>query len=180
MEAFSCAEDAVATDRPAARGAYVDLGALYDEHAPAVYRLLVAMLGSAEDAQDALSEVFLKAARQNLRRVRNARAYLLTSARHQAISMLRRRKRETPVAPSDSLFFDAARLDPGQALLASRVEAALRELPPEQREVIALKVYEGLTFAEIAAITRARPNTVASRYRYAIERLRRALKESLP
>jgi RNA polymerase sigma-70 factor (ECF subfamily) len=180
MEAFSCAEQAVEADQPATRSACTSLGELYDEHAHAVYRLLLAMLGSAEDAQDALSEVFLKAARQDLRRIREPRAYLLASARHQAISVLRRRKREMAVAPSDSPFFDAGGLNPEQALLASRVEAALRELPQEQREVIVLKVYEELTFAEIAAITRARPNTVASRYRYAIERLRRALKESLP
>jgi len=180
MDAFSCAEDSVETDRPAARRACASLAELYDEHARAVYRLLLAILGSAEDAQDAMSEVFLKAARQDWRRVRNPRAYLLASARHQAISMLRRRKRERPVAPSDIRFFDAGNLDPEHVALAHRVEAALRELPPEQREVVVLKVYEGLTFAEIAAITRARLNTVASRYRYAVERLRRALKELSP
>jgi RNA polymerase sigma-70 factor (ECF subfamily) len=154
-----------------------DLAGLYDRHASAVYRLLLAMLGSPEDAQDALSEVFLKTARLDLRLVRRPRAYLLASARNQAISILRRRKREAPVAPSDAVFFDHSRLNLAQALLARRMEAALRELPPEQREVIVLKVYEGLTFAEIAAVTRARPNTVASRYRYAVEKLRRALQE---
>jgi len=154
-----------------------DLGELYDEHAFPVYRLLLAMLGSPDDAQDAFGEVFLRAARQNLRRVRNPRAYLLASARNQAISILRKRRREVVVDPSDMRFFDPADLQPQQAALARRVEAALRELPPEQREVLILKVYEGLTFAEIAAITRTRANTAASRYRYAVEKLRRSLQE---
>jgi RNA polymerase sigma-70 factor (ECF subfamily) len=178
MDAFCAAEDAVALERPDAKATPNDLARAYDEHAAAIYRLLLAMLGSPEDAQDALSEVFLKISRIGLRRIRNPRAYLLAAARHQAISMLRRRKRETSIDASEVRFFDAHGLDPQQMILAGRIEAALRELPREQREVIVLKVHEGLTFAEIAAITHTRANTVASRYRYAIERLRRALMES--
>lgn len=52
------------------------------------------------------------------------------------------------------------------------LEQALRLLPPEQREVIHLKVYEGLTFQEIAALIDESINTVASRYRYAMDKLR--------
>jgi len=178
MDAFCAAEDAVALERPDAKAAPDGLGRLYDEHAAAVYRLLLAMLGSPEDAQDALSEVFLKASRIGLRRIRNPRAYLLAAARHQAISMLRRRRRETSIDASDVRFFDTGDLDPERVILAGRIETALRELPSEQREVIVLKVYEEMTFAEIASITRTRANTVASRYRYAIDRLRRALTES--
>jgi len=177
MDAFCAAEDAVALERPDAKATPNDLGRLYDEHAAAVYRLLLAMLGSPEDAQDALSEVFLKTSRLGPKRIRNPRAYLLAAARHHAISMLRQRRREISVNPSDVRFFDTGGLDPERVILAGRIEAALRELPPEQREVVVLKVYEGLTFAEIAAITHTRANTVASRYRYAVERLRRALED---
>ena len=180
MAAFSFAEEAVSMDSPAADRAPADLGELYDRHARAAYRLLLAMLGSPQDAEDALSEVFLRAARRDVRQIRAPRAYLLASARNQAISMLRRRKRETPLDASHYRFFETDGMDPEQALQAQRIEAALRELPPQQREVVVLKVYEGLTFAEIAAVTRTRPNTVASRYRYAVEKLRRRLKESLP
>ncbi len=177
MRALSLAEGAVNRDESAPDTARGDLAALYDEHAPAVYRLVIAMLGSSSDAQDAVSEVFLRAARCDFRRIRNPRAYLLASARHQAISMLRRRQRETLVDPLDSRFFHTARLDERQAFFAHRVAAALRELPAQQREVIVLKVYEQMTFAEIAAITKTPANTVASRYRYAVEKLRRALEE---
>jgi RNA polymerase sigma-70 factor (ECF subfamily) len=167
----------VAARGPAQSLGRTDLGALYDEHAAALYRLLLAMLGSPDDAQDVLSEVFLAVARQDLRRIGNLRVYLLAAARNRAVSVLRRRKREVNVEPTNPCFIDLGRVDTRDQLLAHAVEDALRDLPADQREVIALKVYEGLTFAEIAAITHTPPNTVASRYRYAIEKLRRALRE---
>jgi RNA polymerase sigma-70 factor (ECF subfamily) len=52
------------------------------------------------------------------------------------------------------------------------LEKALRALPPEQREVIHLKVFEGHSFHEIAELTGESINTGASRYRYAMEKLR--------
>lgn len=55
------------------------------------------------------------------------------------------------------------------------LEMALASLPTEQREVIALKIDGGLTFAHIAEILNISPNTAASRYRYALQKLRQAL-----
>jgi RNA polymerase sigma-70 factor (ECF subfamily) len=177
VEALSSPERALKADAARTAGGQTALADLYDRHAEALYRLLAAMLGSSADAQDALSEVLLEAARRDLRGVRNLRAYLLASARNKAISMIRRRKREVTMDPANECFFNTAGLSPEQAFLAQRIEAALQDLPAEQREVVVLKVYEGLTFAEIAKITRKRPNTVASRYRYAVEKLQRRLKE---
>jgi RNA polymerase sigma-70 factor (ECF subfamily) len=177
MEALTYAEQALKPEISRAACGQTGLGELYDAHAGAVYRLLLALLGAAADAQDALSETFLNLARQDLRRIRHPRAYLLTSARRQALLMLRRRRRETPADPADFQFFEAKTLNQDKLLFAQHIEAALLTLPIEQREVIVLKVYEGMTFAEIAKITKMRPNTVASRYRYAIEKLREMLKE---
>jgi len=53
--------------------------------------------------------------------------------------------------------------------------AAVAALPETQREVVALRIDAGLTFAEIAAVTGTSLNTVASRYRYALEKLRTSL-----
>jgi RNA polymerase sigma-70 factor (ECF subfamily) len=51
------------------------------------------------------------------------------------------------------------------------VWAALRALPPEQAEVVVLKIWEEMTFAQIAEILDTSPNTVASRYQYAMAKL---------
>ena len=64
------------------------------------------------------------------------------------------------------------------AEISRRLDVALRRLPREQREVIALHVDAGLTFAEIATVLDLSANTAASRYRYAMEKLREAMKES--
>lgn len=61
-----------------------------------------------------------------------------------------------------------------------RETAAMRclsTLPTEQREVVVLKIWHGLTFATIADMVQLSPNTVAGRYRYGLRRLRRALEE---
>jgi RNA polymerase sigma-70 factor (ECF subfamily) len=142
------------------------LGVVYDRHAPSLLKVLVAILGSRADAEDALQEVFVKLSRSRASHVRDLRAYLMTAARHEAFSTLRRRRRERPLEDSD--LEGQARLPDNDAPLT----ALLQRLPPEQREVIALKIYQELTFAEIAAIVKASPNTVAGRYRYGIERLR--------
>ncbi len=54
----------------------------------------------------------------------------------------------------------------------SRLSAALACLPVEQREVVELKTYAGLTLAEIAEVTGAPPGTVATRYRAGLEKLK--------
>ena len=52
------------------------------------------------------------------------------------------------------------------------IETALAALPPEQREIVHLKVYEDQTFEQIANLLAIPPNTAASRYRYAMDKLR--------
>jgi len=180
MEASSYAEQVLKTEAPtnlANLAADNVLGELYDAHAATVYRLLLAMLRSTHDAQDALSDVFLKLSRQNLKRIKHPRAYLLMSARNQAIAILRQRKRELPTDPDSSCFFDVSGCKPEQVELANNIEQALGKLPIEQREVIILKIYEEMTFHAIAKITRTSQNTAASRYRYAVEKLRELLKD---
>ncbi|MCK7476508.1 MAG: ECF-type sigma factor [Candidatus Moduliflexus flocculans] len=61
--------------------------------------------------------------------------------------------------------------EPALVLLLARVEG----LPAEQREAVYLKVFDGLTFREIASVCGVSANTAASRYRYGIEKLREAV-----
>jgi RNA polymerase sigma-70 factor, ECF subfamily len=56
-----------------------------------------------------------------------------------------------------------------------QVQQAVAKLPAEQAEVVVLKIWEQFTFAEIAELIHESPNTAASRYRYALEKLSRHL-----
>ncbi|MDB6074879.1 MAG: sigW 4 [Verrucomicrobiaceae bacterium] len=88
----------------------------------------------------------------------------------------RRLRRETNseiALPSEEApHFDPPVEDRENALM---LERAMRDLSPEQREVVTLRIWAGLTFAEIAATTGETTNTVASRYRYALNNLHRVL-----
>ncbi len=153
----------------AAEGDSDALAKLYDLYAPELHRVLLAILSSPEDAEDALQETFVKLLDGRMSRAQNTKAYLFSSARHVALDILRCRKREQnhvdeTVEPSTSDF-------------NHDLQNLLRRLPMEQREVVALKVFQEMTFAEIAVVVKARPNTVASRYRYGLEKLRQWLRE---
>jgi RNA polymerase sigma-70 factor (ECF subfamily) len=144
------------------------LALIYDRYAPSLYRILNALLSSPTDAEDALQEVFLALATGRVSRIRDLKSYLFVAARHQAYNQLRRRKRERGYEDIDTLELAA----PEKTAISHDLAPLLARLPLEQREVIALKVWEEMTFAEIAKVVRASPNTVMSRYRYGIERLR--------
>ncbi|MBW3636991.1 MAG: RNA polymerase sigma factor [Armatimonadetes bacterium] len=142
---------------------------IYDRYAASLYWVLNAILNSPADAEDALQETFVALATGRAGKIRDLKSYLLVAARHQAFTILRRRKREGD-------FEDVAELEiaaPEAVSTPHDFAHLLARLPLEQREVIALKVWEELTFAEIAQVVRASPNTVMSRYRYGIERLRK-------
>lgn len=151
-----------------------DLAAVYDAHAGALYRYLLALLGEVEEAEDALQEVFVAFLRRGgMNPVRNLRAYLLRAARTQALMTLRlRRKHRREREAACISWIDAAACSLGDRALAVDVDRALLTLPREQREVIALKLNEGLTFREIAELLDIPTDTAASRYRLALKRLR--------
>jgi RNA polymerase sigma-70 factor, ECF subfamily len=159
-----------------ARGDLSALATLYDRHAPGLYRYLTSLLARREEAEDVLQDVFLALAERGreARRIGNARAYLYAAARNRALSALRK------ASATDTPLSTAAEAPAPEAdTLGQRaVREALAGLPPEQREVVVLKVYGGLTFREIAALTETAPNTAASRYRYALAKLRELLGET--
>lgn len=148
---------------------------VYDAYSTAVYRQALAILGSTADAEDVVQDVFLQLVRRRGYPILELKAYLLTAARHQACSALRRRQREAPAEDLEPGWPGGA----GDFGDRAAVRQALEALPAEQREVVRLKVYEQMTFAEIGRAVRASANTVASRYRYALGKLRKALGESI-
>jgi RNA polymerase sigma-70 factor (ECF subfamily) len=96
-------------------------------------------------------------------------AYVAAIVRNGCYDMLRRRRRR-PAEAGLGIECEAPEATEEERLV---VDAALAALPAEQREVIYLKVFEGLTFQEIADRCGVSINTASSRYRYATAALRR-------
>ncbi len=158
---------------PASSGHQCDasaLGAIYDQHSRAVFHLLLARGLSRDEANDLLGEVFLALADRGPRtaEIEDLRAYLFAVARNKLARRIRLARDD---APLDLVDLPAA----GDEAEAVAIRDTLGSLPPEQREVVVLKVWHGLTFAEIGAALDIPDNTAASRYRYALQKLRREL-----
>jgi RNA polymerase sigma-70 factor (ECF subfamily) len=159
----------------------VNLERLYDEHAQAIFAFLLNLLRHEADTRDVLQELFIKVARDDrlLEGVKDQRGFLLRLAHNQAVDLIRRRatraRNYEQLAAEKADLFTAVG-DPDQKALAGNLAEALGELPPEQRAVVHLKLWERLTFEQIAATLDISPNTAASRYRYAIDKLRARLR----
>lgn len=150
---------------------------LIGSYGPPLFRAALALVGNRHDAEEVVQEVFvaLVRSRERLAAVDNLRAYLFASVRRASIRRLMSRKdqaralgvlaNETPPAS------DCRPLNPPDER-GERLRAAVAQLPLEQREVITLKLDGELTFREIGELLDISQHTAASRYRYALERLR--------
>jgi RNA polymerase sigma-70 factor, ECF subfamily len=158
-----------------------ELERLYDEHAQPLYAFLLNFTRDESDTRDLLQEIFVKLARSPhlLDDVRDERAFLIRLAHNAAIDLIRRRgtrerTKEDFTAETVSPFAPAK--DPDEETFRTELAKALTELPPDQRAVVHLKLWEGLTFEQIAATLDIPQNTAASRYRYGLDKLRERLR----
>ena len=100
----------------------------------------------------------------------NEAHYLRRAVRNECFSMLRRRRVRDEDATRSLL--EPAGPEPVAPEQRIALERAIRALPVDQREVVHMHVFEGLTFREIAGQSGESINTVAGRYRYALARLK--------
>lgn len=158
---------------------------LYDACADRVHHYLVVRLRRREDADDVLQETFVRLARarEKLSQVDNLMAYVFQIARNEAARLAtrnaRRQENQARLA-AEMLFVEADDRDARRRETADLVAVGLDRLDADHREVIELKTYAGLTFAEIAEVTGLPQGTVATRYRTALGRLRRVLEKETP
>jgi RNA polymerase sigma-70 factor (ECF subfamily) len=101
--------------------------------------------------------------------------YLLRMVRNQALLILRQRKTTVTLDTLSDLSTQVMVDEAEQAESFRAVWLALRQLPVQQREVVVLKIWETLTFAEIGQVLDISASTAASRYRYALEKLAKRL-----
>jgi RNA polymerase sigma-70 factor (ECF subfamily) len=149
-------------------------------HAPKLLLFARQMARSEVDAQDLVQEALVECWHRNAARTPPL-PLLFATIRRRAIDLARRedrrRNREHTVAVNDTQpWFDAA---VEQREFSRMIQAALEELPLEQREVITLKIWGEMTFAQIGEALNIPANTAASRYRYGLAELRKLTKQVL-
>lgn len=164
------------------------LADLYDRHAPTLLALARRILGTSADAEEVVQEVFLHvwnhAGRYDAARS-SVSTWLVLLTRSRAIDRLRTRKvvdrthesahqaepvRHTSPEGAESVLFQERR---------ERVAHELAQLPPEQRQVLEMAFYEGLSQTEIAAREDLPLGTVKTRTLLAMKKLRSALRSEI-
>ena len=151
----------------------VALGALFDLTSQRLVRYATTITRNQHDAEDAVQAALVQVAR-NMRMFCQAEKpwpYLLRIVRNESLLIARRKKRVTLSTNLSDL--SANRLVDEHEIEETQraVWRALRTLPTPQAEVVVLKIWEEMTFAQIGEILGLSTSTAASRYRYAMTRL---------
>lgn len=169
-----------------AQGDRSALAALYDRYCRIIYGLAFKSLGSVEDSEEVVLDIFAQiwriAERYDVQKGR-ADTWIFTLARSRIIDRLRQIQRTNPARnvsmdateiqlPADDVdLFEEALIRERRTL----VMAAMQTLPPEQRITIELAYYQGLTQSQIAAETGLALGTVKTRIRLGLSKLKSAL-----
>jgi RNA polymerase sigma-70 factor (ECF subfamily) len=186
MDVAQVADDDGGLIRRAQAGDAEAFGRLVERYMRRAYYSALSLVGSREDALDLSQEAFVRAfrARQTLDPERPFYAWLYQILRRLCFNFLRdRRTRLRNLEAAGTWLADEAAgrqaLDPARALEREeerrRVGAAIELLPAREREVLALKEFEGLTYREIASLVGIPIGTVMSRLYSARQRLADAL-----
>jgi RNA polymerase sigma-70 factor (ECF subfamily) len=170
-----------------AQGRQEALARLYDETSSMLNGLLLRILERPEDAEEVLLDVYMKAWKYAARytdKRGSVQAWLMIMARNAAIDRIRQKR-----AQPKTLAFEPESTPEPESTEASpeeqtaererrrRVQLVLNELPPEQREVVELAFFGGLTHAELAERLREPLGTIKSRIRMGLLRLRGLIEE---
>ena len=156
---------------------------LYDRHTPMLYAVVHRILASAHEAEEVLQDAWLQAWKraESWDPARGTvAAWLLTLARSRAIDRIRslsaRQRAETAATPPDPVGpTDEPAVRAAQSQLQERVSAALATLSPQQRRVLELAYFGGLSQSEVAERVGAPLGTVKSWTRQGLLRLREAV-----
>jgi len=152
-----------------------------DQHGPGLLLFARQQTAGEADAQDLVQEAVVEGWQRQGAGGPPDLPLVFATIRRRAVDLARRRERRAQREHAALAEPSAAWFDPEIEAreMNQMIQQALAQLPAPQREVITLKVWGGLTFAEIAATLDIPPNTAASRYRYGLEELRRLTKEVL-
>ena len=153
-----------------------DLEKIIEKEQDELFRFAYMRVGSREDAEDIVQDVFLKlyASEENLKHVRNIEHYLLRSISNCCQDYHRKKAfNMVPVEEAAQLADENEDHEIYEEFL--RINNLLSTLSAEQSEIVRLKCYDGLKFREIAKILEIPEATAKSRYRYAIAHLQQVI-----
>lgn len=162
------------------RGSTDALCRIYRKYEGVMLTVAAGLLGDVHAAQDAVHDVFVAFAQspERLRLGGSLKSYLTTCVANLARDRLRAARRHAMVPREEEPQADERAMPLSRAIQDEdlrRLADALAMLPYEQREVVVLHLKGDLTFREIAAVQGTSLNTVQSRYRYGIDKLRSLL-----
>jgi len=150
--------------------------ALVRRHQKGMWRLIRRYVKSDADAADVTQLAFVRAFRglAGFRGTATVRSWLYRIAINCALSWLRDHRREQPAEISEDALTDD---NPAPAQLAAgddraRLRAAIAQLPPKQKLVLELRVFDDLSFKEVADLAACSENTAKVNFHYAVKRLR--------
>ncbi|NEP15830.1 MAG: sigma-70 family RNA polymerase sigma factor [Leptolyngbya sp. SIO4C1] len=162
------------------------LGQLYDRYARMLYALAFKILSSVEEAEETVLDVFAQvwrdAHRYDASRSR-VDSWLFLITRSRALDRLRKRQRQSKTVEAATVAVQtAADILPEEALLITerreQVTTAMAQLPSEQRQVIELAYFQGLSQSEIAQRSQLKLGTVKTRIRLGLKKLRGLLEKN--
>lgn len=161
-------------------GSSESLERIYDKYETYLITVATALLNNTHAAEDVLHDFFVSfvTSANRIKLNGNLKAYLATCVANLARNRIKRRQLEPGALDDDNVTESAA---PGPELLAVQKEEtsilnrAMSCLPYEQREVIVLHLQGNLKFTQIAKLRGTSVNTVRSRYRYGLDKLRSQL-----
>ena len=147
---------------------------VFERYRRDVYGWAYRLLGRHHDAQDAVQDVFLRWVVQSRHVVpQNPRGWLRQVTLNRAIDLLRSRRPAEPTSETTELRATPSEYDEVEKQeLRSAVAAALGQLTESQRGVLVAKIYDGLTFAQIAAELNLAVPTVKTHYLRAVAGVR--------
>jgi RNA polymerase sigma-70 factor (ECF subfamily) len=163
------------------------LAELYDQTCSLLNGLLIRILERPEDAEEALADVYMKAwknADKYSPDRGSVQSWLVIMARSIAIDRIRQKRAQPNMSTFDfesSIEFVSQSASPeeetGAAQRQRQMQRVLRELPPEQRQVLLMAFFGGLSHSELASKLGQPLGTVKSRIRAALQRLRQLMEE---
>jgi RNA polymerase sigma-70 factor, ECF subfamily len=165
----------------ALRGDRAAFGQLMHRYAGAVYNLAYRMLGSAEDAEDASQEIFLRAYTrlESFDRQRRFSTWLLSIGSNYCIDRLRRRRFSWMTLDDAAFTLPSKERSPERIALdreqQATVQQALQQLPENYRMVTVLRYWSDLSYEEIANVTGLPESTIKTRLHRARHMLAKAL-----